>query len=113
MASLAGSIQVTVRLEKLEAMKNGLGPKAEALLDVAAAHIEGMAKQMAPYKTGALRNSIKPEKDKPFSRRIGDGVEYGIYQEFGTSRMGAQPFMVPALERERPVFLRGWEALFK
>ena len=39
---------------------------------------------------------------------IADGVNYGIYQEFGTSKMGAQPFMSPAVEAVRP----GWEAAF-
>ena len=29
---------------------------------------------------------------------ISDSVEYGIYQEFGTKRMGAQPFLIPAFE---------------
>ena len=29
---------------------------------------------------------------------IADGVEYGIYQEFGTRRMAAQPFLIPAFE---------------
>jgi len=39
---------------------------------------------------------------------IADGVNYGIYQEFGTSKMGAQPFMSPAVEAVRP----GWDAAF-
>lgn len=29
---------------------------------------------------------------------IADGVEYGIYVELGTSRMSAQPFLVPSFE---------------
>ena len=29
---------------------------------------------------------------------IADGVDYGIYQEFGTKRMAAQPFLIPAFE---------------
>ena len=40
---------------------------------------------------------------------VADGVEYGIWQETGTSKMAAQPFMVPAVEAVRP----GWEASFK
>jgi len=35
-------------------------------------------------------------------RYVADGVEYGIYQETGTSRMAAQPFMHPAAEAVRP-----------
>jgi hypothetical protein len=29
---------------------------------------------------------------------ISDGVEYGVYQELGTSRFGARPFLFPAFE---------------
>lgn len=31
-------------------------------------------------------------------RVIHDGVEYGVYVELGTSRMGARPCLVPAFE---------------
>ena len=39
-----------------------------------------------------------------FTKFVKDGVEYGIYQEMGTSRMSAQPFMVPAVEAVRGGF---------
>ena len=35
---------------------------------------------------------------------VADGVEYGIYQELGTSKMTAQAFMGPAVEAVRPGF---------
>jgi hypothetical protein len=37
-------------------------------------------------------------------RIIADGVEYGVHQEWGTSKMSAQPFMSPAVEAVRPGF---------
>ena len=40
---------------------------------------------------------------------VADGVNYGIHQEFGTVKMAAHPFMVPALEQVRP----SWVAAFK
>jgi len=40
---------------------------------------------------------------------IADGVNYGIWNEIGTYKMTAQPFMSPAVEAIRP----GWEASFK
>ena len=36
---------------------------------------------------------------------VADGVHYGIYQEFGTSKMAAHPFMSPAIEAIRPSFI--------
>ena len=51
----------------------------------------------APVDTGALRASIT---SKPAGMRcdIGTNVEYAIYQEFGTYKMAAHPFLVPALK---------------
>lgn len=39
-------------------------------------------------------------------RLVADGVEYGIYQELGTSKAPAQPFMTPAVEAMRPRFAK-------
>lgn len=49
--------------------------------------------------TGALRSSIHVEKPRNKVRLITDGVEYGIFLEFGTRRMGARPFMGPMADR--------------
>jgi HK97 gp10 family phage protein len=67
------------------------------------------------YVGGALRNSITSESYSPgFCQYIiQDGVEYGIYQEFGTSRMAAQPWLIPAVEKWREKFLSAFAELFK
>jgi hypothetical protein len=44
---------------------------------------------------------------------IQDGVEYGVHQEFGTSKMAAHPFLIPALEAWRERFLDAFKELFK
>ncbi len=51
--------------------------------------------------TGTLRASIRFEKVGRLKYHIVDGVNYGVFLEVGTRRMGARPFM-------RPVFLR-WQ----
>ena len=67
------------------------------------------------YIGGALRGSITSESrmtdDLTFT--VSDGVEYGVYQEFGTSKMAAQPFMRPAIEKWRERFLTAFSELFK
>jgi len=55
-----------------------------------------------------LERFIKTMKGKPV-RILHDGVDYGIHNEFGTSRMSAQPFMTPAAEGVRGPFLEGWK----
>lgn len=62
---------------------------------------------LAPFRSGALFRALTFEVDatnpKDVILRAGvdagtdEHVEYGLYVERGTSRMKAQPFMVPAL----------------
>ncbi len=54
--------------------------------------------------TGALRASMTWENTGPQERTISDGVEYGIYLEDGTEKMGARPFMGPAFGRAQERF---------
>ena len=55
-----------------------------------------------------LQRLIKNCKGKPV-RILHDGVDYGVHNEFGTSRMSAHPFMTPAIEGVRSEFLEGWK----
>lgn len=43
---------------------------------------------------------------KTVERIIADGVTYGIYNELGTSKMAAHPFMSPAVEAVRADFMQ-------
>lgn len=47
--------------------------------------------------TGALLDSIVAEQPSEDLTLVRDGVEYGVYQEFGTSRIAARPFFTPAI----------------
>lgn len=49
--------------------------------------------------TGALKNSINTTKIADAHYEVHDGVEYGVHLEFGTEKMAARPFMLPAAER--------------
>lgn len=58
-----------------------------------------------------LEELIRDCKGKP-TRILHDGVHYGIYQEFGTSRgVPPHPFMTPALEAVREPFRRGLQQI--
>jgi HK97 gp10 family phage protein len=104
-----------IDLTGLERLTAELEPKAEAILTDAAFEIEAQAKVFeVRFKTGALRNGINVNQPFEKMRRvISDSVTYGIYHELGTSRISAQPFMVPAVEAVRAKFEKMWEALFK
>ena len=98
---------------KLDQLIRDLQPQAEAIVAKAAMQVQGEAATRAPVDTGALRNSIQAdEHNGPLEWWVHDGVEYGIYQELGTSRMAAQPFMKPAVESVRKLWDDMWKALF-
>ncbi len=87
---------------------------ASKIVETFGLKIASEAAQNAPVDTGALRNSVLSEShlEQPLLFIVQDGVEYGVFQEFGTSRIAAQPFMVPAIEANREPFQDALKALF-
>lgn len=75
----------------------------------------GDAAKGAPVDTSALRNSILSESGMTgnLMYTVSDGVEYGVWQEFGTSRVPAHPFLIPAIEKWTSKFLTAFEDLFR
>lgn len=66
--------------------------------------VEGDAKRMCPVDTGRLRASITHETEKSGDEvigRVGTNVEYGVYVEYGTSKMSAKPYLRPSLEKNK------------
>jgi len=73
--------------------------------------VEGHAKRLAPVDTGRLRASIHTTPMKPAREiAVSDGTNYGVFQEFGTSKMKAHPFLRPgkdiALKVDLPRILK-------
>lgn len=107
------TVQIKLNLKKLEKLQSELEPRAQAILDKGALDIMRMARMYAPVLTGMLRNSIHVEAPSRWTRIVADGVTYGVLQEYGTVRFGAQPFMTPAFEMYRRSIKRAWRALFE
>lgn len=86
-----------------------IGAKAAAVVRRTGFAIERDAKTLAPVDTGNLRNSISTSmvgdgRSALMSVEVGPTAAYGIYQEYGTSVMAAQPFLGPAFDRNVPAF---------
>ena len=64
---------------------------------------EDHVKALAPVDTGRLRASITHLVDDR-SVTIGTNVEYAKYQEMGTSRMKAPPFLEPGISNNMEEF---------
>ena len=128
------NVTYTLNTAELDRIVRDCGMKAEEVVRRMAFEVEGAAKQMAPYDTTALRNSIYTVTEKednyqaaasdaqgsrpgvqtephpkpgPSEARVGPCVEYAEFQEFGTSKMAAQPYLVPAIEQVRGKFEEG------
>jgi HK97 gp10 family phage protein len=113
-------MSVEVKVEGMDAFvkelqaiaKRASGAQLEAALRSGALLIQNSAIAKAPFDTGTLRRSISTEtahtRDGAIAR-VGvpnhseDGTEmgYSIYQEFGTSKMRAHPYLRPAFDEER------------
>lgn len=67
--------------------------------------IEGTAKVLVRVDTGNLRASIQTEMESETRGSVYTAVSYAPFQEYGTYKMPAAPFMTPAAEQARPHFM--------
>lgn len=66
-----------------------------------ALQVDNAAKQLCPVDTGRLRSSINwqiGQDGDGLLAMVGTNVEYAPHVELGTSKMAAQPFLLPALD---------------
>lgn len=91
---------------RLEALlrKNAAQIVAKAALDWEA-QAKSIARSKGVFDTGTLISSIQATKVSTYEWRVQVNVEYGVYNEYGTTRMAARPFFGPAGMVVRPQFL--------
>ena len=89
---------VTLDTTTLDRLAARLDTNVSEALRRLAVQTYGRAADLAPYDTGNLSNSLRMDKDSELLYTVYDQTEYGIWLELGTSRMPAQPFMIPAIE---------------
>lgn len=106
------------------------------LLLKAAFDVQAQAQSRAPVATGFLKSSIYvrtetmstygtgvgegahgsyllPEVEAPdgYNAYVAVGANYGQFIEYGTSKMAAQPYLIPAADAVRPTFIAAWNKL--
>lgn len=108
---MAGSVRLDDA--RLRAIRANLAPRAAQIVAGTAFEIEALAKVKAAVDTGAMRNSIQAAAVALLTWRVAVGVAYARFVEFGTSRMKAQPFLIPAVEQLRAKFISRMAELFK
>lgn len=97
------SFSVSLDISKLNEIIGSLKGNRDQVTKACAFYVLGEARQNAPYVTGFLRDNSAVN-----SGYAGDGyqnvefyAEYAPYQELGTSKMQAHPFLTPAAEKGR------------
>lgn len=86
-------------------IKAGMEQRSGQIVRKAALDIAAGAMRRAAVDTGFLRSSIQARKLGRSHWEVVVGAEYGVYLEYGTRFMGAQPFFFPALAEVRPQFV--------
>jgi len=132
---------VTLNTEVLDRIVRELPEKTSQAIREIAKTAEGHMKMFAAVDTGAMWNSIGismnkygnakaaaqaakaanpdvvitplPEPPNDHTAFVGPQVEYGVYQEFGTYKMAAHPFVMPGIDMAARDFEHVWGKLFK
>ena len=105
-------IQTSVRALSLDLAKAAAvaTPVLQLAVEKAAYDIEARAKLAAPVDTGALRGSISTEIGQ-LEAVVGPTVDYAAFVEYGTSRMGPQPYMETAVDEVESNFYAAIDAI--
>ena len=108
-----GGIQLDTSL--LDKITAELRPAASDIINKRGTKIASDWAQGVAVDTSAFRNGILSEShlESDLLYIAQDAVEYGIYQELGTSKMAARPNLVPAIENNYEPLIKDFEDLFK
>ena len=93
--------------EALARIRRALPDALEAAAIVVETEAEQLIVSQDIIDTGALHNNLGHLVEKDTARvGIGGGIEYAVYQEFGTRNMPARPFLRPAIDEHHADILK-------
>ena len=115
------SIDVKLDTSGLDALVKSAPEQIDAAVRATAFQVQAIAQSLSPVLTGANRNSIYAKTSKGNNGTpgglgdvlpdveqgeavVGPSMEYSAFLEFGTSRMGARPYLTPAAEQAPKLF---------
>lgn len=86
-------------LSNLSLLPHALRKSLDDTIDVVGEMIKVEAQRIVPVHTGTLQRSIFHNKIAELTHEIGAAVFYAVFVEYGTSRMRAQPYLRPAIQK--------------
>ncbi|WP_214807617.1 HK97-gp10 family putative phage morphogenesis protein [Exiguobacterium sp. s102] len=105
MANIRVDVDISRALSRLRNYDNATKNNVKVAVQTSTMAIESGAKRLAPVDTGQLRSSIKGKvSGGGYEGNVTPTVEHAPFVEYGTRKMPAQPYMLPAAEEEAPVF---------
>ena len=99
--AVTGAKHVAARLEMLIPAMEGVA--AEAVY-ASAGRCAEIARDLVPVDNGALQGSIDARATGEYSASVTASAPYAAMVEYGTSKMAAQPYMLPAAHRAAESF---------
>jgi len=94
--------RIELEFDASQAASDAIAEALSSVIAAAAFSIEAAAKAVVPVDTGNLRSSIQTTIIDDMNASVDVGAEYGIFVEYGTRRMAAEPFMTPAVAEVQP-----------
>lgn len=109
-----------VKLSGISEMKRALEKQAKveqmvsSVVKLNGAELQERAQRNAPVDTGNLRRSISLSvKDGGMTAEVTATADYSAYVEYGTRYMEAQPYMQPAFNVQKEIFLNDLRRVMK
>lgn len=114
---MGASITVTIDTSTLDRIAKNLNTTIHDVGNQMSFKIEGYAKSYAPVDTGALRTNINAQQYSHggIISEVGVFVNYATYQEMGTYKMAAHPYLMPACNDVFPLVWdsNNWSIVFR
>lgn len=103
---------MSVKLSGMKELRSSLNSKRDISRLVApvvrqnGAKLQQKAQRYAPVDTGNLSRSIQLSiKDNGMTAEVAATADYSAYVEFGTRYMEAQPYIKPAFNEQKNIFI--------
>ncbi|MCT0038683.1 MULTISPECIES: HK97-gp10 family putative phage morphogenesis protein [Lactococcus] len=107
--SFKGIDQLVKHLDKAASLKG-----VQQVVKSNTSNMTANMQKLVPVDTGYMKRSIKMElTEGGFSGQAGPHTDYSAYVEYGTRFQSAQPFVKPAYNEQKGLFIKDLERLLK